>query len=76
MIYTLPLPADGAVLGYVIRVGDRVIRGEIERRERAEARYREALYEGRTGGLLEQDRADTFQQRFGNPPPRTCAEIR
>jgi len=30
VIYTMPLPADGAVLGYVIRMGDRVIRGEIE----------------------------------------------
>ncbi|HEY6572441.1 MAG TPA: VIT domain-containing protein, partial [Candidatus Eisenbacteria bacterium] len=75
VIYTMPLPADGAVLGYLVRMGDRVIRGEIETRERAEEQYKKALFEGRTAGLLEQDRADTFQQRLGNLPARTNARI-
>ncbi len=75
VIYTLPLPADGAVLGYTVHVGDRVIRGEVQPREKAEEAYRHALYEGRTTGLLEQDRDDTFQQRLGNIPPRTDARI-
>src|SRR5947207_2571611 len=75
VIYTMPLPADGAVLGYTIRMGERIIRGEIEVREKAEARFREALYEGRTAGLLEQNRADTFQQRLGNLPPRTDVQV-
>ncbi len=57
VVYTMPLPADGAVLGYTITMGERIIRGEIEVREQAEARYRDALYQGRTAGLLEQDRA-------------------
>src|SRR5512138_3196478 len=46
--YTLPLPADGAVTGYTIRLGQRVIRGEIRKREEAAKEYREALLEGRT----------------------------
>jgi Ca-activated chloride channel family protein len=75
VLYTMPLPADGAVLGYTIRVGERVIRGEIEPRDQAEAKYKEALYSGRTAGLLEQDRADTFQQRLGNVPPRTDVRV-
>ncbi len=75
VIYTMPLPADGAVLGYTIRMGERIIRGEIEVREKAEARFRQALYEGRTAGLLEEDRADTFQQRLGNLPPRTGVQV-
>jgi Ca-activated chloride channel family protein len=75
VIYTLPLPADGAVLGYSIRLGDKVIRGEVQPREQAEEAYYEALYDGRTAGLLEQDRADTFQQRLGNLPPHTRAEV-
>src|SRR3990172_8616798 len=69
--YTMPLPADGAVLGYTITMGERIIHGEIEVRENAEKRYRDALYRGQTAGLLEQDRADTFQQRLGNVPART-----
>jgi Ca-activated chloride channel family protein len=75
VIYTLPLPADGAVLGYTIRIGERVIRGEVQPREQADRAYREALYAGRTAGLLEQDRADTFHQRLGNLPPRTRVEV-
>ncbi len=71
VIYTLPLPADGAVLAYTIRLGERMIRGEVQPREKAEAAYREALFAGRTAGLLEEDRTDTFQQRLGNLPPRT-----
>ena len=73
--YTMPLPADGAVLGYSVRMGERVIRGEIEPREKAAEAYRAALYEGRTAGLLEQDRADTFHQSLGNLPPRVDVEV-
>lgn len=75
VLYTLPLPADGAVLGYGVRIGDRRIVGEVRSREEAEAAYREALYEGRTTGLLEQDRDDTFQQRLGNVPAGQPVEI-
>ncbi|MFN0059889.1 MAG: VIT domain-containing protein [Planctomycetota bacterium] len=75
VIYTVPLPADGAVLGYQIRMGERVIRGEIEKRDIAEADYKKALFEGRTAGLLEQNRADTFEQRLGNLPAHTNARI-
>jgi Ca-activated chloride channel family protein len=75
VIYTMPLPADGAVLGYTIRIGERVIRGEIEPRDQVEATYKEALYSGRTAALLEQDRADTFRRRLGNVPPRTDVRV-
>ncbi len=69
VLYTLPLPADGAVVAYTIRLGERVIRGEIERREDARDKYRQALMEGRTAGLLEQERSDTFTQSLGSLPP-------
>ncbi len=77
VFYTLPLPADGAVIGYSIRLGERIVRGEVERREEAEARYRKALEEGKTAGLLEEERADTFTQALGNLPPgeRVSVEI-
>ena len=71
VVYTMPLPAEGAVVGYTIRIGERIIRGVVEPREKAEAAFRKALSEGRSAGLLEQDRDDTFQQRLGNIPPGT-----
>src|SRR5262245_36044963 len=39
VLYTLPLPADGAVLGYAITIGERVIRGEVMKREQAAKAY-------------------------------------
>ncbi len=69
VLYTLPLPADGAVTGYTIRLGKRVIRGEVRKRDEAREEYRKALFEGRTAALLEQERADTFSQKLGSLPP-------
>jgi Ca-activated chloride channel family protein len=75
VVYTLPLPADGAVIGYAIRMGQRVIRGEVRGRDEAKAAYEKALFEGRAAGLLEQDRDATFTQRLGSLPARQSAEI-
>jgi len=75
VIYTLPLPADGAVVSYTIRLGDRVITGHVEPREAAREQYQRALEEGRTAGLVEQERADTFTQTLGSLPPGIPARI-
>jgi Ca-activated chloride channel family protein len=75
VIYTLALPADGAVIGYAMRLGSRVIRGEVRGRKDARAAYENALFEGRAAGLLEQDRDDTFTQRLGSLPAGEPAEI-
>jgi len=74
VLYTLPLPADGAVVGYTIALGETIITGEIEPREDARKSYLKAIEEGRAAGLLEQDRADTFTQSLGSLPPG--AEVR
>jgi Ca-activated chloride channel family protein len=75
VVYTLPLPADGAVIGYSMRLGCRVIRGEVRSRGDAKAAYEKALFEGRQAALLEQDRDDTFTQRLGSLPAGQQAEI-
>lgn len=78
VLYTMPLPADGAVAGYSFRLGDRLVTGRIETLSTARETYRRALEEGRTAGLLEERRADTFVQTLGNLPPGAAvtAEIR
>jgi Ca-activated chloride channel family protein len=70
LVYQLPLPADGAVTGFAFRVGERRIVGEIDRSESARRRFEDAILEGRTAGLLEQDRSSLFRQEIGNVPPR------
>jgi Ca-activated chloride channel family protein len=67
--YALPLPHDGAVAGFAFRIGERRVVGEIDRVENARERYLDALMEGRTAALLEQDRGSLFHQEVGNVPP-------
>ena len=73
--YSVPLPADGAVAGYEIRIGDRVIRGEIDRRESARERFEEAILRGETAAILDQERANLFTQELGNVPPHVEVAI-
>ena len=75
VFYTLPLPANGAVIGYSMRLGKRTIRGEVRRRAEAQQEYQRALFEGRAAALLEQNRADTFMQKLGSLPPGETAQI-
>ncbi|NWG12555.1 MAG: VWA domain-containing protein, partial [Acidobacteria bacterium] len=75
VLYTLPLPAGGAVTGYTIRLGKRVIRGEVRKRAEAQEEYRKALLDGRFASLLEQERADTFTQKLGCLPPGETAGV-
>lgn len=67
--YQLPLPADAAVGGFSFRLGDQLVRGEIDARRRARERFEHAIASGRTAALLEQDRSSLFTQELGNLPP-------
>jgi len=71
LTYALPLPADGAVSGYEIRAGHRVIKGRVEPRDKAREQFDTARLEGRTAGLVEQERANLFTQHLGNIPATT-----
>jgi Ca-activated chloride channel family protein len=67
--YQMPLPPEAAVSGYAFRIGGRRIVGEVDRVEAARECFEEAIIEGRTAGLLEQDRSSLFTQEIGNIPP-------
>jgi Ca-activated chloride channel family protein len=67
--YSLPLPADGAVSGFAFRVGGRRVVGEVDKKQVARERYEQALIEGRSAAILEQDRSSLFTQEIGNIPP-------
>ncbi len=68
-IYVFPLPDKAAVDEMEIRLGERVIRGEIKRREEAQALYEQARRQGRTAGLLAQERDNIFTQSLANLKP-------
>jgi len=68
-IYVFPLPENSAVDDMKIRVGDRLIEAEIQRRAEARQTYETARREGYTAALLEQERPNVFTQSVANIPP-------
>ncbi|MBM3852733.1 MAG: VWA domain-containing protein [Verrucomicrobia bacterium] len=69
--YQFPLPAEAAVGGYSFTMKGRRVVGEIDRLESARKRFEDAVLEGRTAGLVEQDRSSVFTQEIGNIPPHS-----
>ena len=69
--YSLPLPADGAVSGFSFRIGEERVVGQVDARARARQRFEDAILEGRTAAILDQERSSLFTQEVGNVPPRT-----
>jgi Ca-activated chloride channel family protein len=74
-IYVFPLPDQAAVDDMEIRIGDRVIKGNIKKREEAKAIYERARQEGRTAGLLEQERDNIFTQSLANIKPNEQIKV-
>lgn len=68
-VYTFPLPHDAAVDDMTLKIGDRVVRGLIKRKEEARQIYDAARRQGRLAGLLDQERPNIFVQSVTNIPP-------
>ncbi|HEY9669711.1 MAG TPA: VIT domain-containing protein, partial [Coleofasciculaceae cyanobacterium] len=73
--YVFPLPDEAAVDDMEIKVGDRIIRGIIKKREDAKKIYEQAKQEGKTAGLLEQERDNIFTQSLANIKPGEKIEV-
>ncbi len=69
--YQMPLPADGAVSGFAFRIGEERIIGEVDTKKKARDRFEEAILDGRTAAILDQERSSLFTQQVGNIPPHT-----
>jgi Ca-activated chloride channel homolog len=67
--YLMPLPAEAAVSGYAFALGGKRIVGEVDKKQRARQRFEQAIVEGKTAGLVEQERSSLFTQELGNVPP-------
>ncbi|MBD1861705.1 MULTISPECIES: VIT domain-containing protein [Trichocoleus] len=74
-IYVFPLPDEAAVDDMEIKIGDRVIKGDIKKREEAQKIYEQARQQGRTAGLLEQERDNIFTQSLANIRPGERIEV-
>ena len=68
-VYVFPLPHKAAVDNMTMAIGQRKIVGIIKRRGEARRIYEQALMQGQTAALLEQERPNIFTQSVGNIGP-------
>lgn len=68
-VYVFPLPQRAAVDDMTLKVGERVVRAAIKRREEAQAIYEAARTKGHVAGLLDQERPNIFTQSVANIMP-------
>lgn len=69
-IYTFPLPENAAVDHLRMRVGERIVEGEIRERGQAKAQYERAKSAGQRSSLFEQERSNVFTTSVANIGPR------
>jgi len=75
-LYTFPLSDRAAVDAMEMRIGDRTIRGRIERREEARRIYEAAKAAGQLASVLDQERPNVFTQTVANLMPGARVTIR
>src|SRR5258706_14284084 len=74
-VYSFPLPENAAVDHLRMRVGERVVEGEIRERQAAKASYEQAKSEGRRATLIEQERPNIFTSSVANIGPGATIEV-
>ena len=68
-VYVFPLPENGAVDRLRLRVGHRLIEGEVKERGAARAAYGEARAAGQRAALLDRERPNIFTTQVANIGP-------
>jgi Ca-activated chloride channel family protein len=68
-LYRYPLPLGSAVDRMQVRVGKRILEGEIQEKQQARRQYQQAKSSGKTASLVEQQRANQFVTRLANIAP-------
>jgi len=68
-IYIFPLPTNSAVDHLNMRIGSRIIQGQIKERKEAKKIYNKAKQEGKKASLIEQQRPNIFTTSVANIAP-------
>ncbi len=74
-IYVFPLSETAAVDRMRMRVGERLIEGEVQEKEKARANYEVAKREGKRASLVDQQRANLFTTRIANVGPGETIDV-
>lgn len=73
--YKLPLPADAAVGGFAFEIGGKRSVGKVETKKKARETFEEAILQGRSAALLDQETSSLFTQELGNVPPGATVSV-
>lgn len=68
-VYVFPLPENAAVDHLWLRIGDRVIEGQVKEKDEARRVYAQAKSEGKKAALVEQQRPNLFTNAVANIGP-------
>lgn len=74
-VYQFPLPDEAAVDRLRMRIGERLIEGEVRERREAKRVYERARDSGRRATLVSQDRPNLFTARVANIAPGETVEV-
>ncbi len=74
-IYVFPAATRSAVYAMTMKIGDRIIRADIQEKKEARKNYEIAKSEGKRASLLEQHRPNVFQMNVGNIMPGDFIEV-
>ena len=74
-IYVFPLPETAAVDHMVLKVGERIIEGQIKEREDARQIYQQAKTAGKKASLIEQQRPNIFTNNVANIGPGESVRV-
>ncbi|HEY9678402.1 MAG TPA: VIT and VWA domain-containing protein [Drouetiella sp.] len=74
-VYTFPLSESGAVDSMTMKIGNRVIKGTIKKREEAKQIYDQAKANGHVASLLDQERSNIFTQSVANIEPGQSIDV-
>ena len=73
--YVFPLPENAAVDRLQLRVGERLIEGEVRERGAARRTYEQARANGQRTALMDQERPNIFTTRVANIGPRELVAV-
>src|SRR6187402_3667601 len=73
--YLLPLPEGASVHTLRLRIGKRLIEGEVREKEQARAEFQAAATAGQRTGLVEQQQANLFRTTVANVAPGETVEV-
>ena len=68
-LYVFPLPVNATITEMEMRVGDRIIKSEVQEKQAAKKAYYRAKKQGRKAALLEQKRDNIFKTSVANFHP-------